>query len=133
MRLHADDVGGQALGPRPGDDLVSLEPLRGTLPKSLGKQERELGDSPRQLSLTHRSDRPSKIATPHGLPTLRLIPPDFHRLDEGESERQEPTRGARRAKTAQFLAMRARIALACAEGVSTKQDGLALGTAAPYP
>lgn len=44
-----------------------------------------------------------------------------------EVERQELTRWARRAKTAQYLAMRARIVLACAEGVSNKQAAADLG------
>ena len=37
------------------------------------------------------------------------------------------TRWARRAKTAQFLAMRARIVLACAAGASNKQAAAELG------
>jgi transposase len=44
-----------------------------------------------------------------------------------EAERAELTRWARRAKTAQFLAMRARIVLACAEGASNKQVAAQLG------
>jgi transposase len=44
-----------------------------------------------------------------------------------EAERAELTRWARRAKTAQFLAMRARIVLACAEGASNKQAAAELG------
>jgi transposase/transcriptional regulator with XRE-family HTH domain len=38
-----------------------------------------------------------------------------------DEERDQLTRWARRAKTSQFLAMRARIVLACAEGVPNKQ------------
>jgi transposase len=38
-----------------------------------------------------------------------------------EAERAELTQWARRAKTAQFLAMRARIVLACAEGARTSR------------
>jgi transposase len=44
-----------------------------------------------------------------------------------EAERGELTRWARRAKTAQFLAMRARIVLACADGASNKQVAADLG------
>ena len=44
-----------------------------------------------------------------------------------EAERAELTRWARRAKTAQFLAMRARIVLACAEGGTNKQVAAELG------
>jgi transposase len=44
-----------------------------------------------------------------------------------EGERQELTRWARRAKTAQFLAMRARIVLACAEEASNKKVAADLG------
>jgi transposase len=44
-----------------------------------------------------------------------------------EAERAELTRWARRAKTAQFLALRARIVLACAEGASNKQVAAELG------
>jgi transposase len=44
-----------------------------------------------------------------------------------EVERQELTRWARRAKTAQFLAMRARIVLACADGASNKKVAAHLG------
>ena len=44
-----------------------------------------------------------------------------------EVERAELRRWARRAKTAQFLAMRARIVLACADGISNKQVAADLG------
>jgi transposase len=44
-----------------------------------------------------------------------------------EAERAELTRWARRAKTAQFLAMRARIVLACAEEASNKRVAADLG------
>jgi len=44
-----------------------------------------------------------------------------------EVERVELRRWARRAKTAQFLAMRARIVLACADGISNKQVAADLG------
>jgi transposase len=47
-----------------------------------------------------------------------------------EAERAQLTRWARRAKTAQFLALRARIVLACAEGRTNKQVAADLGTAA---
>jgi transposase len=46
-----------------------------------------------------------------------------------ESERAELTRWARRAKTAQFLALRARIVLRCAEGGTNKQVAAELGIA----
>ena len=44
-----------------------------------------------------------------------------------EVERAELRRWARRAKTAPFLAMRARIVLACADGISNKQVAADLG------
>jgi transposase len=44
-----------------------------------------------------------------------------------EAERSELVRWTRRAKTAQFLATRARIVLACAEGASNKQVAADLG------
>jgi transposase len=44
-----------------------------------------------------------------------------------DAERAELAQWARRAKTAQFLAMRARIVLACAEGASNKQVAAQLG------
>jgi transposase len=44
-----------------------------------------------------------------------------------DAERAELSRWARRAKTAQFLAMRARIVLACAEGASNQQVAASLG------
>src|SRR4051794_28955419 len=44
-----------------------------------------------------------------------------------DEERAQLTRWARRAKTAQFLAMRARIVLACAEGAANKQVAAQLG------
>src|SRR3954451_3023906 len=44
-----------------------------------------------------------------------------------EAERAELTRWARRAKTAQYLAMRARIVLACADGASNTQAAAQLG------
>jgi transposase len=44
-----------------------------------------------------------------------------------EAERAQLIRWARRAKTAQFLAMRAKIVLACAEGVMNKQVAADLG------
>lgn len=45
----------------------------------------------------------------------------------GEGERAQLTRWARRAKTAQFLALRARIVLRCAEGRTNKQVAVDLG------
>ena len=44
-----------------------------------------------------------------------------------ESEREELTRWARRAKTAQFLALRAKIVLRCAEGATNMQVAQELG------
>jgi len=44
-----------------------------------------------------------------------------------EAERAQLTRWARRAKTAQFLALRARIVLRCAEGGTNKQVAAELG------
>jgi transposase len=46
-----------------------------------------------------------------------------------DAERAQLTRWARRAKTAQFLALRARIVLACAEGGTNKQVASDLGVA----
>ncbi|WP_406484927.1 helix-turn-helix domain-containing protein [Streptomyces sp. NBC_01563] len=46
-----------------------------------------------------------------------------------EAERAELTRWARRAKTAQFLALRARIVLRCAEGGTNKEIAAELGIA----
>jgi transposase len=46
-----------------------------------------------------------------------------------EDERAQLTRWARRAKTAQFLALRAKIVLACAEGGTNKQVAVDLGVA----
>ncbi|WP_327248354.1 helix-turn-helix domain-containing protein [Streptomyces sp. NBC_01320] len=45
------------------------------------------------------------------------------------AERAELTRWARRAKTAQFLALRAKIVLRCAEGGTNKQVAAELGIA----
>jgi transposase len=47
-----------------------------------------------------------------------------------DAERAQLTRWARRARTAQYLAMRARIVLACAEGTPNKQVAADLGVAA---
>jgi len=44
-----------------------------------------------------------------------------------EAERAQLTRWVRRAKTAQFLALRARIVLRCAEGGTNKQVAAELG------
>ncbi|MGW3436084.1 IS630 family transposase [Streptomyces bacillaris] len=45
----------------------------------------------------------------------------------GEDERAQLTRWARRAKTAQFLALRSKIVLRCAEGVTNRQAAADLG------
>ena len=50
-------------------------------------------------------------------------------LGLSEAERAELTRWARRAKTAQFLALRAKIVLRCAEGGTNKQVAAELGIA----
>ena len=58
-------------------------------------------------------------AAPVGRPKAELV------LEE--AERAQLIRWARRAKTAQYLAMRARIVLACAEGGTNKQAAADLG------
>jgi transposase len=58
-------------------------------------------------------------AAPIGRPKAELV--------LTEAERAQLARWARRAKTAQFLAMRAKIVLACAEGVMNKQVAADLG------
>jgi transposase len=58
-------------------------------------------------------------AAPIGRPKAELV------LEE--AERAQLVRWARRAKTAQYLAMRARIVLACAEGGTNKQVAAGLG------
>jgi transposase len=58
-------------------------------------------------------------AAPIGRPKADLV--------LGEAERVQLIRWARRAKTAQYLAMRARIVLACAEGGTNKQVAAGLG------
>jgi transposase len=58
-------------------------------------------------------------AAPIGRPKAELV--------LAEAERAQLARWARRAKTAQFLAMRAKIVLACAEGVMNKQVAADLG------
>jgi transposase len=58
-------------------------------------------------------------AAPIGRPKAELV--------LTEAERAQLARWARRAKTAQYLAMRAKIVLACAEGVMNKQVAADLG------
>jgi transposase len=58
-------------------------------------------------------------AAPIGRPKAELV--------LTEAERAQLVRWARRAKTAQYLAMRAKIVLACAEGVMNKQVAADLG------
>ncbi len=58
-------------------------------------------------------------AAPIGRPKAELV--------LGEAERAQLIRWARRAKTAQYLAMRAKIVLACAEGGTNKQVAADLG------
>ncbi|MEU5591095.1 IS630 family transposase [Streptomyces chrestomyceticus] len=66
----------------------------------------------------------------HRLEGLRDMPRPGRRKAElvlSESERAQLLRWARRAKTAQFLALRARIVLRCAEGGTNKQVAAELG------
>src|SRR5580692_12768785 len=58
-------------------------------------------------------------AAPVGRPKAELV--------LAEAERAQLVRWARRAKTAQYLAMRVRIVLACAEGGTKKQGAAGLG------
>ncbi|SFY45046.1 helix-turn-helix domain-containing protein [Streptomyces atratus] len=51
------------------------------------------------------------------------------RMALSEAERAELTRWSRRAKTAQFLALRAKIVLRCAEGGTNKETAAELGIA----
>src|SRR6266566_2434980 len=61
----------------------------------------------------------SNAAAPVGRPRTELV--------LTEAERAQLARWARRAKTAQFLALRAKIVLACAEGGTNKQAAADLG------
>src|SRR5262249_4305651 len=76
---------------------------------------RSLGVSPKSVSKWRRRFAAQRLAgleddAPVGRPKAGLV------LDD--AERAQLARWARRAKTAQYLAMRARIVLACAEGRS---------------
>src|SRR3954449_667713 len=62
-----------------------------------------------------------------GLEDERRVGRPMADLVLSEAERAKLTRWTRRSKTAQFLAMRARIVLACAEGSSNKQVAAELG------
>ncbi|WP_417801298.1 helix-turn-helix domain-containing protein [Streptomyces sp. NRRL B-2790] len=65
-----------------------------------------------------------RMAGPVDEPRLSRRKPE---LVLSEAERAELTRWARRAKTAQFLALRARIVLRCAEGGTNKEVAAELG------
>ena len=82
----------------------------GVAVKSVSKWRRQFAEQ----RLAGRED-----AAPIGRPKAELV--------LTEAERAQLARWARRAKTAQFLAMRAKIVLACAEGVMNKQVAADLG------
>src|SRR4029450_6721371 len=74
---------------------------------------------PAELRRGARGGDSGGVAGRGGRPKADLMLPEL--------ERAELRRWARRAKTAQFLAMRARIVLACADGISNKQVAADLG------
>jgi len=85
---------------------------------------RSLGVSPKSVSKWRRRFAAQRLAgleddAPVGRPKAELV------LDD--AERAQLARWARRAKTAQYLAMRARIVLACAEGGTNKRVAADLG------
>ncbi len=85
---------------------------------------RELGVAVKSVSKWRRRFADRRLAgleddAPIGRPKAELV------LAEGE--RAQLARWARRAKTAQYLALRARIVLACAEGGTNKQVAADLG------
>jgi transposase/transcriptional regulator with XRE-family HTH domain len=85
---------------------------------------RELGVAVRSVSKWRRRFADRRLAgldddAPIGRPKAELV--------LAEAERAQLVRWARRAKTAQYLAMRARIVLACAEGGTNKQVAADLG------
>ena len=85
----------------------------GTTEATVGKWRRRFAQS--RLAGLGDSDR-------SGRPKAELVLSD--------AERAQLTRWARRARTAQYLATRARIVLACAEGTPNKQVAADLGVAA---
>ena len=85
---------------------------------------RELGVAVKSVSKWRRRFADRRLAgleddAPIGRPNAELV--------LAEAERAQLVRWARRAKTAQYLAMRARIVLACAEGGTNKQVAADLG------
>jgi transposase len=85
---------------------------------------RELGVAVKSVSKWRRRFADRRLAgleddAPIGRPKAELV--------LAEAERVQLVRWARRAKTAQYLAMRARIVLACAEGGTNKQVAADLG------
>jgi transposase len=85
---------------------------------------RELGVAVKSVSKWRRRFADRRLAgldddAPIGRPKAELV--------LAEAERAQLVRWARRAKTAQYLAMRARIILACAEGGTNKQVAASLG------
>ena len=85
---------------------------------------RELGVAVKSVSKWRRRFADRRLAgleddAPIGRPKAELV--------LAEAERAQLVRWARRAKTAQYLAMRARIVLACAEGGTNKQVAADLG------
>ena len=85
---------------------------------------RELGVAVKSVSKWRRRFADRRLAgleddAPIGRPKAELV--------LAEAERAQLVRWARRAKTAQYLAMRARIILACAEGGTNKQVAADLG------
>src|SRR5260221_134711 len=85
---------------------------------------RELGVAVKSVSRWGRRFADRRLAgleddAPIGRPKAELV--------LAEAERAQLVRWARRAKTAQYLAMRARIVLACAEGGTNKQVAADLG------
>ncbi len=85
---------------------------------------RELGVAVKSVSRWRRRFADRRLAgleddAPIGRPKAGLV--------LAEAERAQLVRWARRAKTAQYLAMRARIILACAEGGTNKQVAADLG------
>src|SRR6201997_457076 len=85
---------------------------------------RELGVAVKSVSKWRRRFADRRLAgldddAPIGRPKAELV--------LTEAERAQLVRWARRAKTAQFLALRAKIVLACADGRTNKQVAAALG------
>ncbi|HEX4060004.1 MAG TPA: IS630 family transposase [Streptosporangiaceae bacterium] len=85
---------------------------------------RELGVAVKSVSKWRRQFAAQRLA---GLDDAAPVGRRSAPLVLDEPERAQLIRWARRAKTAQFLAMRAKIVLACAEGVMNKQAAADLG------